>query len=77
MNEEQDKMFHIKYGDREYVVMTKKMQREIMMGSDIAKKAKFLVATIVANDALYAVLRKMVVAYEGEEVYIQGENVNG
>lgn len=71
-----DKMFHIKHGDREYVVMTKKLFNAIMLSEDPTKRLKFLKElgskTIVANDPLYAVLMKMVNAYEREEVSVGG-----
>ena len=77
MNEAQDKMFHIKYGDKEYLVMTVKMWSNIFL-KDPAKAGEFLEAIgrqiIVHHDKLYAVLQAMVRDQEGkrEESIIGG-----
>lgn len=76
MNEEQNKMFHIRYDNKEYLVMTIKMHREIMFGIDLLKIGKFLEElgskTIIANDSLYTGLMSMVAVYEREEVSVRG-----
>jgi len=65
----ENKMFHIKYGDKEYLVMTTKMWSNIFL-KDPAKAGEFLEAigrqTIVHHDKLYAVLQAMVRDQEGK-----------
>ena len=65
----ENKMFHIKYGDKEYLLMTTKMWNSIFLG-DPAKAGEFLEEigrqTIVHHDKLYAVLQAMVRDQEGK-----------
>lgn len=75
MTEKKDEYFHIKHGDQEFLVMTRKMHANIMLG-DKTKAAKFIAdsgrATIVPHNGLYAVLLKMTLEYQGEEMSIEG-----
>jgi len=69
-----NKYFHIKFGDKEYTVLTKRMLSDQLLG-DISKATKFLIESgsgiWVAHDKLYAVLLQMTMEYQKEEMTIK------
>ena len=68
------KYFYIKFGDEEYVVLTKKMLADKLLG-DISQATKFMVESgsgiWVAHDKLYAILLWMTKEYQKEEMTIK------
>jgi len=74
MSAVKNKCFHIKFGDKEYVVLTKRMLSNQLLG-DISKTTKFLKESgsgiWVAHDKLYAILLQMTMEYQKEEMTIK------